>query len=289
MKNYTAKSVISCACSLGEGPVWVNKSLWWVDIEEKRLHRWIPGTEDVDTHHFPERIGFAVPAKDGTWRVGLQGGIFAFSPRNGDFHLLHDPEPDLPHNRFNDGKCDPQGRLWAGTMSTRGEKETGSLYRISRDKCTRMVTPVTISNGLAWDLSRKSFYYIDSPTRQVAAFDYNIDTGDISNRRVVWSAPEGSGSPDGMTIDTDGRLWVAFFGGYGVACLDPQSGSVLAKVEVPAPNVTSCAFGGETLDTLYITTARVGMKPDQLEAYPLAGNVFAVQPGARGLPVDHVA
>jgi sugar lactone lactonase YvrE len=288
MTSHTAESVVSCACTLGEGPVWYENALWWVDIEEKRLHRWLPGTEAVETHEFPERIGFAVPASDGTWRVGLQSGIHAFDPGSGDVRTLHDPEPDLPHNRFNDGKSDPRGRLWAGTMSTRGEKDTGALYRLAAGRCDSVVSPVTISNGLAWDTGKRALYYIDSPTRQVAIFNYDPETGDIANRRTLWSAPEGWGSPDGMTIDKTGKLWVAFYGGYRVACIDPQSGKVTGQIDVPAPNVTSCTFGRDDLDVLYITTARAGMKPDQLEAYPLAGNIFAVRPGVSGLPVDLV-
>lgn len=239
-----------------------------------------------DTLELPERIGFAVPAVDGTWRIGLQSGIYAFNPADGALEQLHNPEPDRPDNRFNDGKCDPQGRLWAGTMSTCGQKETGALYLFRNGACDRMVAPVTVSNGLAWDMSRNAFYYIDSPTRKVAVYDYNPESGDISNPRTLWSVPEGWGFPDGMTIDTDGNLWVAFYGGHGVACVDPQSGTVVGKVEVPAPNVTSCTFGGHDLDILYMTTARAGMDKEQLESYPLAGNVFAVRPGCRGLPVD---
>lgn len=289
MTLQVVESVVSSACTLGEGPVWYERSFWWVDIEEKRLHHWVPGTDIVETHDFPERIGFAVPARDGTWRIGLQSGIHAFDPGSGEVRMLHDPEPERPHNRFNDGKCDPQGRLWAGTMSTRGEMETGALYRISGGLCVRMVAPVTISNGLAWDMAKNAFYYIDSPTRKVSAYDYNPETGDIANHRVLWSAPEGWGSPDGMTIDTAGNLWVAFYGGYGVACIDTESAKVVEKLEVPAPNVTSCAFGGENLDILFMTTARAGMKADQLVSYPLAGNIFAVRPGVRGLSVDLVS
>jgi sugar lactone lactonase YvrE len=174
-------------------------------------------------------------------------------------------------------------------MSTCGEKETGSLYQIRNGDCNRMLGPVTVSNGLAWDTHRNVFYYIDSPTREVAAFDYSPETGNIANKRIVWQVPEGAGFPDGMTIDTDGNLWVALWGGSGVACVDPQQGAVVGKIEVPAPQVTSCTFGGENHDTLYVTTARVGMKPEQLETHPLSGNVFAARPDARGLPVTLVS
>lgn len=286
MKKVTAKSVVSSACTLGEGPVWFEGALWWVDINEMKLHRWQPGPDTVDTRQLPERIGFAVPAADGTWRVGLESGIHTFAPDSGGLRRLCDPEPDRPDNRFNDGKCDPEGRLWGGTMSTVGEKETGALYRFSGNAFERIIAPVSISNGLAWNPETDMFYYNDTPTREVAAFDYNPASGDIANRRVAWQVPEKEGSPDGMTIDTDGNLWVALWGGHGVVCVDPLSGSLLGKVDVPAPNVTSCAFGGDALDTLYITTARAGMSAEHLQACPQAGNVFAARPGVRGWPVD---
>jgi sugar lactone lactonase YvrE len=128
-------------------------------------------------------------------------------------------------------------------------------------------------------------YYIDTPTRAVTAYDFNSQTGDISNPSTVIEIPKELGAPDGMTIDSEGMLWVALWGGFGVVRIDPESGSILSKVDVPAPQVTSCTFGGDSLDTLYITTARVGMHEDKLAEFPSSGNIFAVNPGVNGLPV----
>lgn len=288
MSALEAESVIACQCTLGEGPVWWDEAFWWVDIEERRLHRWVPGSDGWDTHAFPERIGFAVPSADGSWRVGLQNGLHTYNPRTRGLRFIHDPEADLPDNRFNDGKGDPQGRLWAGTMSTRGEKRAGSLYRITEGRCDKVIGGVTISNGLAWDRSRGQMYYIDTPTREVAVFDYNPENGEISTRRVAYSIPEGEGSPDGMTIDAEGCLWIALWGGYGAIQVDPQSGKQKTRIDVPAPNVTSCCFGGGNLDTLYITTARAGMTEEMKAEYPGSGNVFMARPGCRGSPVSVV-
>lgn len=288
--NLNAHLAVDAACTLGEGPVWHAGALWWVDIVGMRLHRWREGCDSFDTFPMPERIGFAVPASGTEWAVGLQSGVHLWNSENNKLELLHAPEADQPGTRFNDGKCDPQGRLWAGTMGLKAENGVAALYRMEgRGSCTKMLANITISNGLAWDSGKRRMYYIDTKTREVAGFGFDAATGDISNRRVVTSIPTETGAPDGMTIDHEGMLWVALWGGFGVIRVDPADGTVLSKVEVPAPNVTSCTFGSEVLDTLYITTARVGMNAELLQKHPAAGAVFAVQPGVRGLPVTPFA
>ncbi len=161
----------------------------------------------------------------------------------------------------------------------------GSLYRLDTDLSVhRVLGDVTVSNGLAWSFDRRTLYYIDSPTRVVSAFDYDDEAGTITGRRVAVTVPEELGSPDGMTIDSEGKLWVAHWGAGAVCRWDPDGGHLLEKIDVPAAHTTSCAFGGEDLGDLYITTARSGRSREDLEAQPLAGGLFRVRPGARGVP-----
>lgn len=192
-------------------------------------------------------------------------------------------EEDISHTRFNDGKCDPAGRFWGGTMAVSEAKPAGSLYCLNTDhKVKKMIDDVTVSNGLAWSPDHSTMYYIDTPTQKVVAYDYDLDTGNISNKRTVVTIPEAEGKPDGMTIDEKGRLWVAHWQGYQVSCHDPATGEKLIKIEVPVEKVTSCCFGGDNLDELYITTASTGLEKDDLEKQPYAGGLFKVKPGVKG-------
>lgn len=276
---------IDCTCTLAEGPVWHDDSLWWVDIEEGRLHRQRASSGGVETVEMPERIGFAVPAHDASWLVGLASGIYRWDPQSKELSEVAAPEKASPNTRFNDGKVSPDGRLWAGTMDLKAAKGQGALYRLDTLGCAKVIGSVSISNGLAWDTSGTTFYYVDTPTRQITAYDHDPGTGAISNRRVIFTIPEALGAPDGMTIDSEGCLWVALWGGAAVIRVDPTSGEILHTVRVPAPRVTSCTFGGEDLGTLYITTARSGMDEAELQTYPQAGGIFTIRPGAKGAPV----
>ena len=203
--------------------------------------------------------------------------------------LIHDPEADKPENRFNDGKCDCSGRFWAGTMSKKLDSgygdsgPAGSVYCLEPDlRISRKIENVTISNGLGWSPDNGTLYYIDSPTKTVAAYDFDRRNGGISRKRVVVELPDGFvGMPDGMCVDAEGMLWIALWGGAGVTRWDPATGGLLQKLAVPALNVTSCVFGGTKLDELFITTARLGT---DTQAYPLAGGLFRVKPGVTGLP-----
>jgi sugar lactone lactonase YvrE len=198
--------------------------------------------------------------------------------------LLVSPEKELTRNRFNDGKCDPAGRFWVGSM---GPRYQASLYRITANgTCDKMVDSVTISNGIVWTADKKTMYYIDTNTGEVRAFDYDNSTGDIANSRVVIKFPSGIGMPDGMSIDAEGMLWIAHWGGYCVGRWNPATGKMIAKIEVPAPNVTSCAFSGKNLDVLYITTASTGMSANDLIKYPDSGKLFVANPGVKGVKAN---
>jgi len=158
------------------------------------------------------------------------------------------------------------------------------LYTVSpAGTVTTKLKKVTISNGIVWSSNKKFMYYNDTPTGKIARYRYDADNGDILFDGIAVTLPGGTGAPDGMAIDSDDHLWVAQWGGYGVYCYNPYTGELLAKVEVPAPNVASCAFGGKKMDTLYITTARAGLSEEQLREYPLSGSVFCCKPGVKGV------
>jgi sugar lactone lactonase YvrE len=196
---------------------------------------------------------------------------------------IYDPEADMPGNRFNDGKCDARGRLWAGTMADSEKGRTGSLYLFDPDlSCIRCLNGVGISNGIAWSSDNRVMYYIDSPLSRVDAFDFDLETGSLSGRRVAFDVPRSMGFPDGMTIDEEGMLWVALWEGWGLGRWDPRSGKLIEKVDVPVARTSSCVFGGSNQDKLYITTAKVDLGPDGQKEQPHAGGLFVFEPGIRG-------
>lgn len=278
---------VDAKATLGEGPCWdaTNNCLIWVDILEKTLHLYYPENEVNKSIKFDQYIGAAVLRESGGFILAMQNGIYHYDLNTETKQLISDPERHLPNNRFNDGKCDPAGRFWAGTMELNGSSSTGALYYLDKDlSVKKSLSNLTISNGLAWSPNYQKMYFIDTPTRQIMAYDYSIDTGSIKNGHIAVTIPFDEGNPDGMTIDSEGMIWVAHFGGSKVSRWDPLSGICLEEIEVPAKNVTSCVFGGEQLDTLYITTARHGLSANDLKNHPHAGAVFCVKTGIRGVP-----
>ncbi|UOQ97222.1 SMP-30/gluconolactonase/LRE family protein [Hymenobacter sp. 5317J-9] len=281
-----AESILSAQAKLGEGALWNPETarLYWVDIEGRALHVFDPATGEDRRYPTGKRIGTVVPMRNGHALVALQSGIHEIDLDNGHLTRLADPLTD-EYLRFNDGKCDPAGRFWVGTFDLQGRAQAGTLYRFDPDGSTHvMLRHVTNSNGLAWSLDQRTMYYIDTATRAVRAFAYDHATGAIANPRVFIRIPEASGSPDGMTLDAEGKLWVALWGAGRVHRYDPETGALLQVVQAPAPFTSSCAFGGPDLRTLYITTARAGLTPQQLQQCPLSGNVFAAEPGVAGVP-----
>ncbi len=284
-KQLNATLVLDAKTKLGEGALWhpIENKLYWVDIEGKALHIYNPSTKKDIKFFTGARIGTVVPVLNGGALVALQTGFHAINTKTGKLTFITNPLKDSSI-RFNDGKCDPSGRFWVGTMHLNYKKDSAVLYRVDTNKIIHlMLNRVTISNGIAWSADKKTMYYIDSPTSSVQAFEYNDTTGDISNRRVVIQVPQSQGTPDGMTIDAEGNLWIALWGGGTVSAYNPATGKRLKKITVPAPNVTSCAFGGTKLTTLYITTAREGLNADQLKQYPKSGGLFAARPGVKGI------
>ncbi|MCR8657472.1 SMP-30/gluconolactonase/LRE family protein [Paenibacillus endoradicis] len=271
---------------LGEGPVWntTTGQLYWLDILEHNLHIHNPGhPQNDDIITIPPYISSVITRQSGGIVLTLQDGFYSYDLSTRELTLLAEVESSLTDNRFNDGKCDPRGRYLAGTMSLSNQLSKGSLYSMDREyKVTTLLTEVSISNGLAWSAEGNTLYFIDTPTRNVVAFDYELETGHISNRRVVVQIPDHLGFPDGMTIDAEGMLWVAHWGGWCVTRWNPLNGQLLQTVPVPASQVTSCTFGGTDLDTLYITTARVGLSEEELSKQPDAGGLFIIKLGITG-------
>ena len=284
--SITAELVVDAKAELGEGPLWdpSQQRLYWVDILQKHLHIYDP-VSNTDRIVIVEQMpGTVVVRKRGGLMLAVEGGFAEFDSESGNFSIIHDPESDIPGNRFNDGKCDPAGRFWAGTMEFHGKPECGNLYRLNTDLTVHKVLEnVSISNGIVWSADAKTMYFIDSLTRRVDAFDYDNASGDISNRRTACSLAPGKDMPDGMAIDVDDCLWVAHFYGNCVSHWDPRTGKQIGEISVPAGQVTACAFGGANLDELYITTARED-KEALGEDEPVAGGLFKAIPGVIGAP-----
>jgi len=285
-KKDEVELVLDTKSDLGEGAIWNYKTgeLIWVDITGKILNFYTPKLKNNKEMLTGQMIGTVVPAESGKMMVALENGFYQLDPETGAKKLIANPEEDIPGNRFNDGKCDPAGRFWAGTMSTTGKRQAGALYRLDADGSVhKMIDNVGTSNGIVWSPDYTKMYYIDTPTRKVMAWDYNNVTGEISNPKPAVEVPEEMGYPDGMTIDADGNVWIALWSGSAVGCWNPETGELLRTIDVPAKNVTSVAFGDDDLGTLYITTARTGTSEEELEKFPLAGGVFKTRPGVKGV------
>ena len=278
--------VLDARADLGEAPSWDSDArlLVWVDITKGLVHRFDPGTERDEVFEVGQPVGAAVPTSSGKVALAANSGFLLLDPATGEIDPIVELEDPQPGTGMNDGKCDPVGRFWAGTKDVEGGRALGSLYRLDADhRLTKVLTDVTTSNGLGWSPDQRTMYYIDSPTYRIDAFDYDVTSGAVSNRRLRVEIPRSWGLPDGMTVDEEGFLWVAFWGGSAVRRLAPD-GRVDAIVHFPVTQVTSCAFGGLDLSDLFVTSARSGLTDAALSQQPLAGGLFRVRPGARGLP-----
>ncbi|NNC87010.1 MAG: SMP-30/gluconolactonase/LRE family protein [Akkermansiaceae bacterium] len=268
----------------GEGPIWWGEALYFVDIEGHLVHRHTPGDGRERTWDVGQRVGTVVPREGGGLVIAGDDGFAYLDEASGALTPIADPEAEKkPDNRFNDGKCSPDGRLFAGTISLVKKKGNAALYRLDPDgTVTRVYAGVTNSNGIVWSADGGTMFYIDTPRLAVLAFDYDAADGSIGNERTAFST-EGRvpGVPDGMAIDADGNLWVAFCHGACVVCFDP-GGKELQRIELPCREVTAPAFGGADLSDLYITT---GIPKEEVEDE--AGRLFVARGlGARGVPAN---
>ncbi len=273
--------ILDAKATLGEGPAWDSKTqtLYWVSILDKRVYAGTRILAELD-----EFIGCIAPCKNGHLILGTRFNLVDLEPASGQLTVLATLSAEFPTNRINDGKCDPAGRFLLGTMDMNEKEPNGTLYSFDGKDITSLFRGVTISNGLAWSPDHKTLYYIDTPTREVKAFDYEVSTGEIVYARTVIYVNESLGWPDGMTSDTDGNLWIAMWGGAQVTKWNPNTGELLEQISVPALHTSACVFGGRDMNELYITSARKGMSDADLIKYPLSGGLFKVTTGVTGMP-----
>lgn len=278
--------VIDAQATLGEGPVWDERrqSLLWVDILPGEMHRLDPATGNDEVFVAGMPVGAMALRRHGGLVIAVENGFALFDEEARLLEQVAVIDHPGPRARFNDGKCDPGGRFLAGTMAYDQSPAAGRLYRLDPDRSvTTLLDGVTISNGLAWTADGTTMYYIDSPAYGIDAFDYDPASGVLSNRRRVVTIPPAAGLPDGMTIDADGCLWVALYGGSAVHRYTPH-GHLDTTISFPVTNITCPAFGGRELTVLYVTSARHGLSDSQLAEQPHAGAVFAVDVATCGLP-----
>lgn len=277
----TPEPVGSFISQWGEGPIWHHDHLLYVDIEAHKVVRFDPVTGKETVWDVGERVGTVVPREKGGLVIAGDSGLSFLDDVTGKVTRIVDPEADISTNRFNDGKCDPAGRFWAGSMHLGPKRSaTGHLYCLHPDlRVERKFSGVTVSNGIVWTKDARTMFYIDTPRRNVLAFDFDASTGTLSNERVAFVTTDYAGSPDGMTIDAEDRLWIAFCHGSAVRCFEPATGRCETEILLPCREVTACAFGGPDLMDLYITT---GIPGGDVE--PLAGRLFVTRTGVKGVP-----
>jgi sugar lactone lactonase YvrE len=286
-KSLVAELLIDARATIGEGPIWdeTRQRLLWVDIPKNHVHFFDPSSGASATKDLGQPVGAVAICSGGGLIAALRDG-FGFLPADSDRILdFIEVEKDKPANRMNDGKCDCMGRFWAGTMATDHTPAAGTLYRLERSGSGFTLLPmldgITIANGLDWSPDNKRMYYIDSATQRIDMFDFDAERGTLSGRRPFVEIPASEGLPDGMTLDAEGCVWVALFQAGKVRRYSP-SGTIDMEVRVPVSLVTSCAFGGRDLESLYITTARHRLTAEEAAVQTTAGGVFVCRPGPIG-------
>lgn len=283
MQTWKAELLYKTELILGEGSHWHAewKKFLYVDIEGRKVGCIDPVIKIAEERNVDKKIGTVVPAANGNLIVALQGSIEELNFETGERKKLADLEIDKIGNRCNDGKCDAAGRLWFGTMHVEARLNEGALYCYD-GSLQKKLDGISVSNGICWSKDNSIMYYIDSYDYDIKAYDFELRTGNISNERIAVKISEHNYTPDGMCIDEQGMLWVAMWGGGCVHRYDPFDGTLIGKVTVDAPNVTSCAFGGENMRQLFITTARAGLSEEDLQQYPLSGSLFIIDTGIKG-------
>ena len=281
------ESVAAVGATLGEGPVWVaaEQALWFVDIKAPAVHRFDPATGAVTHWPAPAQVGWVLPSVDGGMIAGLQAGPARFSPTDGRFTPIVAVEPALPGNRLNDATTDRLGRLWFGSMDDAETDDSGHIYRADTAGIARVTGGISITNGPAVSPDGSLLYHHDTLGRRVFVSRIG-EAGALHDTRVFAEIEDGY--PDGPTVDAEGGLWVALFAGWGVRHYD-RDGRLIETIDFPVANVTKIAFGGADLRTAYATTATKGLSTAERAAQPLAGNLFAFDPGVAGQPVTPVA
>ena len=279
--------VISAQNQIGESPLWSRSenALYWVDVEGKLIQRWQAQDQSMRRWTMEEPVGCIGLRKGGGLVGASRTGFFFLDVGTDKATPITDPEPDLPDNRFNDGKVDRRGRFWAGTRNFRDHsKASGSLYRLDPDLSVhRMEEGLRCPNGMAWSPDDRSMYLCDTWARRIFVYDFNAVTGTLRARRIFAELREDEGFPDGLTVDAAGFVWNAHYNGWRVTRYSPD-GRVDRVVRLPVQHVTSLTFGGPDSGTLYITSASLRLSEEERLGQPLAGDIFAVDTGLPGIP-----
>lgn len=284
--NMKAELLYKCGNITGEAATWIEgrNALLWVDIEGRKLFEYMPDNI-VKEHLFDDMVTTIIPDRNDNNKVilSLQNKLVSYNLNSHRLKKLVDIPTKNNALRTNDGKASPDGKIWLGVMHFSDHKETGYLYSIDRDyKVQKMLDKQYIPNGIVWNKEGDKMYYADSGRGCITQYDYDKDKGRISLPRKTIEIPDVYGIPDGMAIDEEGMLWAAHWGGHGVYVWNPESGNLIDKIEVPAPNAASCTFGGKDNKTLFITTAQAGLSNSELKQYPLSGSLFAVETHVKG-------
>jgi sugar lactone lactonase YvrE len=270
----SAELLVPNQASHGEGPIWHEGILYWVDLTACRLHTWSAEDGTVRDFQFPEPVCAVAPVADGRLLIAFAKRLAYVNLADLSCEEICLVEPEMAGNRCNDGKMDPAGRFWIGTMSNDGSVAgAGALYRLDEGgRLTRVLDQLTIANGMGWSHDQKTMYFIDSPTREIWAFDFDPSDSSIRNQRTVVRVPDDLGIPDGMDVGPDDTLWVAHWGAGGVCQWCPQSGRLLQRVQTGCPHTSSCCLADD--GHLYITTSRLGLDEAALDAHPCSGGLF---------------
>lgn len=280
----------SIKSELGEGPMWhpTEAVLYWVDILQKKLHRFDPKLLEHQVFSFEKMPGAVVPTESANLlMLSFEDGVASFDTKTEELKYVIYYHKDQPNMRANDGKCDAFGNFWVGTMSKTCENKAGALYCLKPILAfDEMVSNVTISNGLCWTGDNKTMYFIDTFAYQVKAFDMNENAFLSNERMVIDGRQESLGYFDGMTIDTEGMLWIAHCTDSCIRRWNPNTGQALLKIDLPVPKVTSLTFGGENYHTLYITTAQEHMSAQEIKQFPLSGSIFYLETDYQGFETN---
>ena len=293
--KWDIRCVVDNACEVGEGPIWDvdRQRLLWVDILGKMVHAYHPDSGQSQAWQLDEMIGFILPCEDGRWIAGLSSGLAYIRFKEGhnsdhgvELEFIDRPEKDQPENRFNDGACDFEGRLWCGTMHMPGTQAVGKLYCYDQASVAQIMDEgYIVPNGPAFSRDGRTLYHCESSgNRDQPQAIYALDwDGDVRSKRLLVDYRERKGAPDGLMVDADNRLWVGEWGGAQLACFDEQ-GNLLQEIRLPTTNITKAAFGGANMDVLYVTTGKACLSKEELAAEPQAGGLFEIQGAGRGLP-----
>jgi len=281
------EKVCDIRSDLGEGPCWGESSqtLYWIDIVKKNIHVFDFKNNKTKTINLEKYIGSIGLRKNGGIIAALQDGFYFIDEKKGEAKFIKRVRDNSDRKRFNDGKVDALGNFWAGTVSYDEKQPIGVLYCLKPDfKLLKFFNGITISNGIAWSLDNKKMYYIDTPTMKVDIFDFDIGSSNLRNRRTAFEIPKDTGYPDGMTIDIEGKLWIAHWGGHKVCRWDPFTKKIIGIIKIPAKRVSACTFGGSDLSELFITTARIGFTENIGENTERnSGYIYRVQTKTKGV------